>query len=115
MRGAVFESWVVSGVPKTHYHHGVAPSAPFFRDRRGHEVDLVLEQGTRIITAEIKSAATVAGDFLDPLVSFRAMLAGSSAADVEGALVDGGEQGYRRRGVQIVPWNRLDAWTRGLL
>lgn len=115
MRGAVFESWVVAEALKAHYHRGVPPNAYFFQDRRGHEVDLVLGQGIRIVAAEIKSAATVAGDFLDSLVSFRTMLAESGRAQVEGVLVYGGEQAYRRRGVQIVPWNRLDAWTRRLV
>lgn len=111
MRGAVFESWVVSEVFKAYYHHGTPPSASFFQDRRGHEIDLVLEQGTRVTAAEIKSAATVAADFLDPLLSFRTMLAESGADDVEAALIYGGEQAHLRRGVRIVPWSGLDAWT----
>jgi hypothetical protein len=115
MRGAVFESWVVSEVLKAHYHHGVPPSAYFYQDRRGHEVDLILEQGTRIIGTEIKSGATVAGDFFDPLLSFQTMLAGRGGAQVQGFLVYGGEQGYRRRGVTVVPWNRLDSLSRRLL
>ena len=114
MRGAVFESWVISEVLKACYHRGVSPSAFFFQDRRGHEVDLVVEQGTRITAAEIKSASTLTADFLDPLLSFRAELAEVGGPEAALVLVHGGEQASVRRGVKIVPWRHLDAWTRRL-
>jgi hypothetical protein len=114
MRGAVFESWVISEVLKVGYHRGVSPSVSFYQDRRGHEVDLVVEQGTRIAAAEVKSASTLAGDFLDPLLSFRTLLAGSGGPEMTAALVHGGEQAAVRRGVRIVPWSQLDAWARRL-
>ncbi len=112
MRGAVFESWVISEVLKVAYHRGLSPSAFFFQDRRGHEVDLVVEQGTRIVAAELKSASTVAGDFLDPLLSLRSLLAEGDRPPVEVALVYGGEQAFVRSGVKIVPWSHLDTWAR---
>ncbi len=116
MRGAVFESWVVSEVMKAHYHRGVSPSVCFFQDRRGLEVDLIVERGGREITAaEIKSGATLAGDFLAPLDSLREMLAEAEGPAIEAALLYGGEQAVTRRGVRIVPWTRLDCWVRELV
>lgn len=114
MRGAVFESWVISEVLKASHHRGLAPSAFFFQDRRGHEVDLVVEQGIRITAAEIKSASTLSGDFLEPLLSFRALLAERGGPEAALALVHGGEQASIRRGVRSVPWSQLDAWARRL-
>jgi hypothetical protein len=115
MRGAVFESWVVSEVFKAHYHRGVSPSAFFYRDRRGQEVDLVVERGTRIVAAEIKSASTLAGDFLDPLFSFRNLLEEAGVSGSEAALVYGGEQASVRRGARVVPWGQVAAWARRLV
>jgi predicted AAA+ superfamily ATPase len=115
MRGAVFESWVVSEVMKAHYHRGVSPSVFFFQDRRGLEVDLVVERGGHEITAaEIKSGATLAGDFLKPLDSLREALAEARGPAVEAALLYGGEQAATRRGVRVVPWAHLDRWVRTL-
>jgi hypothetical protein len=115
MRGAVFESWVVSEVMKAHYHRGVAPSVFFFQDRRGLEVDLVVERGGHEITAaEIKSGATLAGDFLKPLDSFREALAETRGPAVAAALLYGGGQAATRRGVRVVPWAHLDRWVRTL-
>ncbi len=116
MRGAVFESWVVSEVMKAHYHRGVSPSVFFFQDRRGLEVDLVVERGGNEITAaEIKSGATLAGDFLTSLDSLREALAEARGPTVDAALLYGGEQAATRRGVRIVPWAHLDRWVRTLV
>jgi hypothetical protein len=115
MRGAVFESWVVSEVLKAYYHRGASPSVFFFQDRQGHEVDFVVDHGLRLTAVEIKSASTVAGDFLDPLVGFAKLLGESRGLDVDGALVYGGEQASVRRGIRIVPWSHLDRWAPGLV
>jgi hypothetical protein len=115
MRGAVFESWVISEVLKAHYHRGVSPSAFFFQDRRAREVDLIVERGVRVAAAEIKSGSTVAGDFLETLVSFRSALTEAGGPEVESALVHGGDLAAVRRGVRIVPWSQVDTWARRLL
>jgi uncharacterized protein len=67
LRGAIFECWVVSEVLKHHTHRGVTPRLSFFRDQKGHECDLVIEQGDRIIAAEIKSGRSVAADVVAAL------------------------------------------------
>jgi hypothetical protein len=116
MRGAVFESWVVSEVLKVHHHRGVSPNVFFFQDRRGLEVDLIVERGGHEITAvEIKSGATLAGDFLKSLDSLSETLAEARGPEVERVLVYGGEQPSTRRGVRIVPWGQLDRWARRLV
>jgi hypothetical protein len=116
MRGAVFESWVISEVMKAHHHRGVSPSIFFFQDRRGLEVDLILERGgNEIAAAEIKSGATLAGDFLKPLDSLAEALAEAGGPAVEAALVYGGERAATRRGVRVVPWGQLDRWARKLV
>jgi hypothetical protein len=62
LRGAIFECWVVSEILKHHTHRGLTPRLSFFRDQKGHECDLVIEQGDRLTAVEIKSGQTVASD-----------------------------------------------------
>lgn len=45
LRGAVFETWVISEILKARAHRGLPPSLTFFRDRKGTEVDAVIERG----------------------------------------------------------------------
>jgi len=44
LRGAVFESWVLSEMVKAHLHAGQVPDITFFRDRHGLEADAFVRQ-----------------------------------------------------------------------
>lgn len=60
LRGALFESWVVSEVCKWRAHRGLTTNLFHYRNEKGLEVDLLLEEGNALIATEIKSGATVA-------------------------------------------------------
>ena len=62
-RGALFENWVVSEALKTRFNHGLPANLYFWRDRSGHEVDLLIETTDQLIPVEIKSSQTVNADF----------------------------------------------------
>ncbi len=102
LRGAVFESWVVSEILKHRVHRGLPPDLHFYRDHKGVEVDLVLDTGRRLLGVEMKSGRTVASDAFAALLSFR------SLAEADLALVHGGDQKYDRDGVSVVPWSEVD-------
>ena len=103
-RGAVFESFVVSELFKNFMHQGEQPQLYFWRDSAGHEIDVILETGTRLIPVEIKSAQTVASDFFDGL-SYWQGVAGEPEAPA--VLIYGGDQSFRRSGVIVCPWYSL--------
>jgi len=100
-RGAVFESFVVSELYKNFLHRGEEPRLYFWRDASGHEVDLLIDTGTRLIPIEIKSAKTIASDFFDDLRYYRD-LSGNEARTA--VLVYGGSDAFRRSGVAVYPW-----------
>ncbi len=104
LRGAVFESFVVSEVLKAFVHSGEVPAMGFFRDATGHEVDLLVETRTPPVAVEIKSGRTVAGDFLDGLRYWRTLKGNAGGG---AALVYGGDQAARRDDVAVRPWFAL--------
>lgn len=61
-RGAVFENLIIAEVLKAEYNAGEYPRLSFFRDRRGNEVDLVVETRGRPHAIEIESGETVDTD-----------------------------------------------------
>jgi len=63
LRGSLFENLVISEVMKQRFNQGKRPNLSFFRDAKGHEVDLLYHQANEMIPIEIKSAATVRSDF----------------------------------------------------
>lgn len=105
LRGAVFESWVASEVAKAHLHAGLDPRLLHARAVRGSEVDLIIEDGTRLVAVECKSGSTVHGDAFAGLRRFaEAACAVSPAPDVALRLVHGGDVSPGRSDVVVLSW-----------
>jgi predicted AAA+ superfamily ATPase len=111
LRGAIFETWVISEIVKARLHRGLPPSLFFFRDRKGVEVDAVIERGDALLAVETKSAQTVADDFFVGLDSLARQLASSRRPPtMRRVLVYGGDSAQRRSDVDVVPWAHVDAY-----
>ena len=63
-RGAVFENLVIAETLKAACNAGQVPDLYFWRDQRGHEIDLLVETPDGPHAVEIKSGETVAGGLL---------------------------------------------------
>jgi predicted AAA+ superfamily ATPase len=108
LRGAIFETWVVSELIKEHHHRGLPTRASFYRDQRGLEVDLLVERPADLLAVEAKSGRTPAADFFSPLTEFQALMASSPPArGVTPAVVYGGDSRQHRGGGGLVPWNQV--------
>jgi predicted AAA+ superfamily ATPase len=103
-RGALFESWVVAELLKARFAHGMASNLFFWRDRTGHEVDLLIEQGAALTPVEIKSGRTVASDFFKGIDDWRRI---SGQAETAAWLVYGGEREQSRARVHVLPWRSI--------
>jgi predicted AAA+ superfamily ATPase len=66
-RGALFENLVTRELLKRRYNQGLAGNLYFWRNNTGEEVDLVLEQGEKLLPIETKSSQTFTTDFLTGL------------------------------------------------
>jgi hypothetical protein len=111
LRGALFETWVVGELLKGRLNVGKPPNLYFWRDRTGHEVDVLIEDGATLRPVEIKSGQTAAADALDGL-KYWTGLAGKTAG--KAALVYGGATRHRAHGVDILPWTQIGELTRTL-
>ena len=58
LAGPIFETAVVTEVVRTLTHRGVEPRVHFWRTSTGSEVDLLVEEGARLIPVEAKASAT---------------------------------------------------------
>jgi len=105
MRAPLFEGWVISELHKQRANRAEAAGLSFWRDRSGHEVDLIVEEGDRLRPVEIKSGQTVTADQLAGLHHWLA-LAGDEA--IHPTLIYGGETATTRHTIQILPWRDLD-------
>lgn len=101
MKGAIFETFVVSELYKAFAHRGEMPPLYFWRDRTGHEVDIVVDTGKKLVPVEIKSGETIVSSLLDGLRYFVSL---GSPASKTGVLIHGGEALYRRENFVVRPW-----------
>ena len=101
MKGAIFETFVIAELYKSFVHTGEAPPLYFWRDRTGHEVDVVIDTGKKLIPVEIKSGETVNSSFFDGLRYYISL--GAPAAK-RGILIHGGEALYQREIFIVRPW-----------
>lgn len=108
LRGAIFESWVVSELYKANVHSGIQPHLFHYREARGPEVDLIIEQGQDLSAVEMKSGATVTGDFFKNLTLFKnRMDLPESRHTIHSHVVYGGEDSQTRSDVQVLSWRHV--------
>lgn len=106
LRGALFESWVVSEILKYRMNRGEPRGLYFYRDRDQAEADLVVECADRTVLVEAKSAATPSRSLLDGGRRVQKQLAGSPKA-VEVVVAYGGVDEQRRTEGTFLPWSSL--------
>lgn len=112
LRGAIFESWVVSEIVKARSNRGVTAGLSFYRDRKGCEVDAVVSRGDEIVAVETKSGETVARDFFSGLDHFSRMLASKSRpVDLAKVLVYGGSRAQDRSEAVVLPWSEVAGYN----
>jgi predicted AAA+ superfamily ATPase len=104
LRGAIFESWVVSEAYKLLRNRNAHGTFTFFRDAHGLEVDLLVERGRDILAIEAKSGQTVAVDALAPLDALAKLLPDS----LERVVAYAGNEAFTLHGTRVVPYHKLD-------
>jgi predicted AAA+ superfamily ATPase len=108
MRGAIFESWVVSEIYKAFVHSGVQPNLFHYREARGPEIDLLVEQGEELAAVEIKSGATTTADYFKNLKRFSERMTGAGKTHrVRNYVVYGGDDSQRRSDAQVLSWRHV--------
>jgi uncharacterized protein len=101
---AIFETFAMAELHEMFCHPGERPPLYFWRDRTGHEVDLVMDSGTTLIPIEIKSGETISNSFFDGLRYFTSL---STKVSKNGVLIYGGDQAYERDGFIVRPWQHV--------
>lgn len=102
--GALFETWIVGELRKLWLVRGERPPIHFWRDSRGLEVDLLIEDGLLLWPVEIKSGQTVDPSLWKNLLGFRALQGDEAPL---GTLMYGGDEVRIQSGVHVVSWRAL--------
>jgi predicted AAA+ superfamily ATPase len=106
LRGGLFESMVIADLFKAFYNADRIPRLYFWRDKTGHEVDLIIEKGKTLYPIEIKAGMTINPSFFDGLEFWNTL---SEADPSNGFIVCGGEDVQQRTRGNVVCWPRIDS------
>jgi hypothetical protein len=102
-RGSLFENAVVSEIYKGESNKIKQSQLYFWRDNKGVELDLLMDNGKKILPVEIKASNTFSGVFLKNITYWN-NLSGNKG----GMLVYGGDTSYKYTGqVTIKGWGDL--------
>ena len=101
LRGAIFESFVAAELCKAFESSAREPPLFFWRDATGHEIDILVDLGSRLVPVDVKSGTTVASDYLDGLKWWTGLKGNPNTG---GVLVYGGNEARSREGFEIRPW-----------
>ncbi len=101
LRGSMFESFVVAELVK--HLTAVRRDAPLYhwRDATGHEIDILIDAGDRLIPVEVKSGGTVPTTACDTIHWWTSLPGNPNRG---GVLIHGGQRTFDFRGVRVLPW-----------
>ena len=103
LRGAIFETFVMTEFWKHYANGGVTDRLFHYRDGAQREIDLLDECSPRRLLVEIKSGQTPSAEWGETLKRISAEIPGTYRLCV----VYGGRLSQVRSGVEYVPWSRI--------
>ena len=108
LRGNIFETWVYSEIVKSQLNSGKDWQLNYYRDRKGLEVDLVINTGTDLFALESKSGATVTSDSFNTLLRFEALTQKNREnLPLQKMIIYGGDKRQNRSKGTAIPWKEL--------
>ncbi len=108
LRGAIFETWVVSETMKHRTNLGQEGGLSFYRDSNGAEVDLVIEQPDNVVLVEAKSSTTASSSLFAGTRRVKRHF-GHLSRSCDVSVVYGGDEFQGHADGRLIPWRMLRA------
>jgi len=104
LKGALFENLIISEMIKSRFNHGKESNLYFWRDKTGHELDIIAEYLNELHTFELKSSKTITPSFFKGIKYYDKI----SKTINKSYLIYGGEQKEIRGNTTVIPWSKLN-------
>lgn len=105
MRGAIFETWVVSETLKHRFNQGLNADLFFWRDNHGLEIDLMFEHTGKLHGVEVKSGSTFVPEWFGAATRSQGLTGPDAAAPP--LVVYGGDESFEFQGRQVLSWRQV--------
>lgn len=103
LRGAIFESMVVSELMKKRTNAGLPINLFYWRDKTGHEIDIIIDNAGKLLPIEIKSGKTVSSEFFKN-INYWTELSGQKKSIL---LYTGEHKQSRSNQTEVMNWREL--------
>ena len=104
LRGNIFEGFVISELMKVRFNSGKPDNLYFWRDSKGNEVDVIIDERNRLFPVEIKAGQTSTSAYFKG-IHFWNDLTGNK----EGAVIYAGDTTQKRSsGINVLPWFNME-------
>lgn len=105
LRGNIFETFIISELIKKRHNTGKPDNLFFWRDNKGNEVDVIIDEGNKLYPVGIKAGHTVTSDYFKG-IRFWNQLTGNNGGEV---IFAGNEGQKRSSGIEVNPWFNVKA------
>ena len=103
-KGALFENLIISEICKFYYNRGEKPPIYYWRDHKGHEIDVLIDQGTQLLPIELKSSRTFSIEFAKNLNWWQKVV---NVPTGDSYIIYGGDQDWEMEGGKLLSWKHL--------
>lgn len=104
LKGSIFETMVVIELVKKFTNSGINPPLFYWRDKTGHEIDVIIDFNGKITPIEIKSRKTINTDFFKHLKYWNKL----SNNDHSLILYSGDQEQQRSDGTKVTNWQNIN-------
>ena len=104
LKGALFETMVVIELVKKYTNIGVNPPISYWRDKTGHEIDVIIEKNEKLLPIEIKSGKTIHSDFFKHLKYWNNLSNNTQSL----ILYSGNQEQKRSDGTIVTNWQNIN-------
>ena len=109
LRGAIFESWVYSEILKHTLNAGEQAPFYYYRESRGLEMDLLVQEADHFKAVEIKSGATPSSDFFKHFATLEERFSVVHPSAIKPCVVYGGDTSQQRSNGRLLGWRDVHA------
>lgn len=102
-KGSIFESMIITEFVKMRTNKALPINLYYWRDKAGHEIDLIVDDATNLLPIEIKSGKTINSDFFKNLDYFKKITGFEKSL----LLYNGDLSQQRTNGTIVMNWKEI--------
>jgi hypothetical protein len=104
IKGSLFENYIVTELMKKRLNEGKQINLYYWRDKTGHEIDVIIDSAGELLPIEIKSGKTINSDYFKNIIYYNKLRNSET-----GLVIYNGDQSQKRsNGIEVMNWKDMN-------